>query len=142
MEAFKAIMLLFQEILIKLTDLDMQMTRGEGYPGCGLGSGRMVAPFNGTGNDRKEVSLGGKIEGPAGSEMPIRHPKGHVRLTEGQLAENSVGRSGLVLVSSVCGVYGHQRVQDYRSRRGGRGCPGRKQSARRGGNISEPGRDR
>ena len=141
MEAFKAIMLLFQEILIKLTDLDMRMTRGEGYLGCGLGSGQMVAPFNRTGNNGKEVSLGGKTEGPVGSEMPTRHPKGHVRLTEGQLAENSVGRSGLVLVS-VCGVYGHQRVQDYRSCRGGRGCPGRKQSARRGGNISEQGRDR
>lgn len=111
-------MLLFQEILIKLTDLDMQMTRGEGYLGCGLGSGRMVAPFNETGNDGKEVSLGEKIEGPAGSEMPTRHPKGHVRLT-GQLVENSVGRSGLLLVSSVCGVYGHQCVQDNRSRRGG-----------------------
>ena len=47
MEAFKAIIFLFKEIL-KPAGLDTQMTRGEGHLGCGLGSGRMVAPFNGT----------------------------------------------------------------------------------------------
>lgn len=62
MEAFKAIILLFKEILIKPAGLDMQMTRGEGHLGCGLGSGRMVAPFNGTGNNGKEVSLGGRLK--------------------------------------------------------------------------------
>lgn len=75
MEAFKAIILLFKEIIIKLAGLDMRMTRGEGHLGCRLGSGRMVAPFNGTGNNGKEVSLEGKTEGPVGSEMSTRHPR-------------------------------------------------------------------
>lgn len=69
MEAFKAIILLFKEIL-KPAGLDMQMTRGEEHLGCGLGSGRMVAPFNGTGNNGKEVSLGGRLKVQRGLRCP------------------------------------------------------------------------
>lgn len=53
------------------------------------------------------------MESPAGSGMPARHPNGHVRLTAGELVENSGERFGLkILILSVCGVCGHQCAEE------------------------------